>query len=189
MSAARIEHLKALLSRVQERREQPRLRSVTAGQEDERVSEVVATARAARVPPIQPPLSIEPISILENVEQALPPVVISSTPQPAAARETSVDDVARRAPTRSDMPKVVKEDSDDPEIETSFDSEPPTGPSDIPEALIDETPLELTAPSQVVTAPRLSQSTPVVQIVSAPRVEAPKNFGELLEASLALRPR
>jgi hypothetical protein len=29
----------------------------------------------------------------------------------------------------------------------------------------------------------------VVRAVSAPRVEAPKSFGELLEASLALRPR
>lgn len=197
MSTARIEQLKSLLHRVQERREQPRLRAVGASAErisgevrvgeaePLRLSEVMPTQTRAALP--TPQLTEAQVreaftASAPSVLEALPPVVLG-VERPNAAAEAAQP--SRTAQTLSDIPALAVQASDDPEITTSFDSEPPTGASVIPPATAEL----LTAPSQRVEAPLIAKGEPVARVVSAPRVDAPKNFGDLLEGSLSLRPR
>lgn len=71
-----------------------------------------------------------------------------------------------------------------------LESEPPTTPPPAAEArLQSEPPQPLSAPSQVVEAETLSSAVAPARAVSAPRIELPKSFCDLLELSLSLRPR
>jgi hypothetical protein len=67
------------------------------------------------------------------------------------------------------------------------DAEPQVAQPAAEAARVEEAPL--TAPSARVEPLPLASSKPVVRAVSAPVVETPKTFGELLELSLSLRPR
>jgi hypothetical protein len=58
-----------------------------------------------------------------------------------------------------------------------------------PEARAVQPEAPLTAPSQTIEAPPLTLGAQPARAVSAARIEAPKTFGELLERSLAMRPR
>jgi hypothetical protein len=63
-----------------------------------------------------------------------------------------------------------------------------TPPAAAPGSAAGVPPVALSAPSQTLEAAPLPQAQPA-RSVSAARVEAPKTFGELLDQSLALRPR
>ncbi len=198
MSAARVERLKSLLSRVQERRAAPRVRGLVA----------VPAPVAAPPEPVAPaPSSHEPGLGVANTMQDLRQISVSS-PEPVHEAPLVLEGVQRgapaptppaahtaatartTAPTANDLAPTPAARPAEPELlesipplsaEPELESLPPAA------ALQEEAPLS--APSARVEAPLLSRSEPVVRVVSSPRIEAPKSFGELLELSLSLRPR
>jgi len=165
MTAAKVQKLRALLERVERRRKEPRLVSVTGGaqvasantNETLRTLEVVPAQAPLLAPPssLPPPSSMPPPALpaLDATLRSPPPPPPSSMPPPA-----------RRTPSSTLPPEVV-----------------PASPR---------------APTEVLPAAqaRIAPASPVpfdsaVRVATPPRIDAPKTFGELLEQSLALRPR
>ncbi|MFT3923631.1 MAG: hypothetical protein QM778_13960 [Myxococcales bacterium] len=235
MSAARIEQLKSLLARVQERKAAPRLRplstpvavssaapaavSVVPVNSEAAVAKTIQDLRQVTVSLPEPPAPVAPLT-LDDVGPAAfeaAPAVVQAAPvaPPASAGATA----RSKAPTADDLlptpsaPPVTSPASVAPvpapisvaPVPPSA-KEPPPAPAvkalerepsvetlvGTPEPMFEtaaavEAPL--TAPSARVEAPLLSRAEPVMKVVSSPRIEAPKNFGDLLEASLSLRPR
>jgi hypothetical protein len=195
MSAARMNKLKALLGRVQERRAAPRLKAVPAAPEP-----VVS-------------LAPEPSSTLPDVLRvtAPPPEAVTTPPPelvtmpPAAARAEEVaaflhssappnasrgSEATRSAPTVEDLPPMPALDTLPPIPDFGEEPEGPVTeppPPAAPAVALAEP--VLTAPSARIEPQPMAPAEPVVRVVAPPRVEAPKTFGELLEVSLALRPR
>jgi hypothetical protein len=199
MSAVRVEKLKSLLSRVQERRAAPRLREVAASAptvpqpSPEPVLGVANTMQDLRQvsASLPEPVKEAPL-VLEDVQLSAAEPIPLVTRKPESARSLTP---AASAPPAAARPVETGGPAREQELKRSsdlFESVPPlaaaTEPASLPPAQpAPEAPL--IAPTARVEAPLLSRSEPVVRVVSSPRVEAPKSFGELLEASLSLRPR
>ena len=184
MSAAQVERLRSLLSRVQERRAAPRVRELASVPAP---AEPTAPARSALgVANTMPDLRQVSVASPEPVNEA--PLMLEEVQRSAAA--THRPETARTsAPTANDLlptPASAAPPAEPDALETipplpaeaELESLPPAAPE-----------VPLSAPSARVEAPLLSRAEPVVRVVSSPRIEAPKSFGELLDLSLSLRPR
>jgi len=146
---SRIEKLKVLLARVEQRRAEPRLVAVSS-----------AGGQVSANTNVEPTRTREPQL---ELAKPLPPVAQppSSIPPPSAAASistSSLPPVARTQAPSSTVPPVAPGEAQ------------PTGPQRI-------------APQPVVPFDSAVRTT------SAARIQAPKTFGELLEQSLALRPK
>jgi hypothetical protein len=240
MSAARIDQLKSLLARVQERRAAPRVRSlapvvpvavpVVRARES---NPSLAPAAQPSVPAVpvthKPPVTDASLGVAKTIqdlrqvsvsppEPATPPVLdlalgdmfaaearapsqeASEAKHAPASEPAARSPLTRAAPTVNDLealtasepPSAVTRGSEGalkpvPPFDPVFDSEPPTSATLVSAPELEAEPILLTAPSARVEAPVLARSEPVVRMVSAPKVEAPKSFGDLLELSLSLR--
>ncbi|MDB4972497.1 MAG: hypothetical protein JWN48_838 [Myxococcaceae bacterium] len=181
---SRIEKLKGLLARVEQRRAEPRLVAVSnAAQPSANTNVAAARARES-------PLELAPRPALQPSEQAIAPNAPSSIPPPPVAAP------ADRAGLGSERP-AARSSSIPPLGRTPL---PPPPSSTVPPSLA--TPAFAPAPSEQRPAGELQPAQPVrisplpvtasdsaVRVTSTPRIEAPKSFGELLEQSLALRPK
>jgi hypothetical protein len=213
-----VDQLRALLSRVETRRNAPRLRPVPAASalggapvapaNDARPAERVSVERISAPPERAKPPSPTP---LENaIAGGLSPTPVPSgqpsgelvlddfePPQRAVSRATAPatprggETAHRGAPT---MPQT------DPFTLDPFASSPPPAPAaparpqPTPAAAAAPAapaarPTPPTAPSARIAAPEPASSGPVARAVTRARVDTPRTFGELLELSLALRPR
>ncbi len=189
MSAARVEQLKGLLARVQERRAAPRLRVEPGAQAAARSAtsgpEAPSSADAASRAVAHTMLDLRqvPVSMPEPA-QAVAPLVLEDMPSRLEPASRKSESPSTTASTVADLPVAPPPPSPVP---VARELEPETLP---PVALAEPAAeVPLTAPTARVEAPLLARSEPVVRVVSSPRIEAPKNFGDLLEASLSLRPR
>jgi hypothetical protein len=192
MSAARVEQLKSLLARVQERRAAPRVSAVavvSAPAPAHSVAEVRVRANTPE-PTLQPPTTdaravAKTVADLRQVSLAPEPLTAAAPPleldDMQGMEPQSVAPVARKLESERTTARTANDLPATPVSEPELESLPPL-PMPAPEA-------PLMAPSARVEAPLLARSEPVVRVVSSPRIEAPKNFGDLLEASLSLRPR
>jgi hypothetical protein len=235
MSSARISKLEALLRRVGERAQQPRLHAVSAASPRESSPTVPDLERVAtpsqrsslpsRAPsdhpdlPTTPPAAIEPprkvpsISPLETAMAQLDdsgplelPAPVVSLAEPRApgpqdmllTHRPEAEPLEREAPVELTQPKRPPAEREPTiEFETAkvrvharelrAVGEPMGGPAAGSSAALPPAPLS--APSQTLEAAPLPQAAQPAHTVSAARVEAPKTFGELLDLSLALRPR
>lgn len=212
MSAARVEQLKTLLARVQERRAAPRLRvevpmpvavpSPAAVASPAAVPSSVETGAVAREQPVDTSRAAVANTVLDlrQVPVTMPeppsvaaPLVLEDLPLKAEpVRKPETDRTT--APTVADLPPATPPAPAIVTRETQPESLPPVVPVEATRPVREKIPepapeAPLTAPSARVEAPLLARTEPVVRVVSSPRIEAPKNFGDLLEASLSLRPR
>jgi|GEM_PF-6108883 len=216
MSAARIEQLKSLLSRVQERRSQPRLRAAVAPAPVNvgldaavGVAKTIPDLRQVNVSMPEPPAAAAALTLDEMLEsptglvqapppaapsvRATAPTVEDLAPAPAAPASAELaPSVAAAPPAPASVSSIAPSPAvaaPEPELELAPSVETLIG---TPERIFETAPAveaPLTAPSARVEAPLLSRAEPVVKVVSSPRIEAPKSFGDLLDASLSLRPR
>ena len=172
MSRAQIDKLNTLLSRVRERRAEARLVQLPG-------ASTLSSANTNLAQPQRPPLSeARPGSAAEPQPEAGAPSRRTSSIQPAisdadAAAQRSEPPVQLKTPTSTVPPPSM-----------------PTEPASMPDAAAQRGSVEAAPPAPQRIAP--SSALPfdaAVKVVSAPRIEAPKTFGELLELSLALRPK
>lgn len=191
MSAVRLEKLKSLLSRVQERRAAPRLSAVapvSKGQDAE--ADGAALLESAEVPAaahdvspvLRPELPAKPVEagrVSEDARRLAHAPTLGNMPPAPAAKPPAGAKRAEPAAAQPAMPVEAKAAADEralPAVEPAREV-----------ARVEDAPL--TAPSARVEAAPVASSKPVVRAVSAPAVETPKTFGDLLELSLSLRPR
>jgi hypothetical protein len=193
MSAARIQKLKSLLSRVQERRAEPRT-AVRRGA----IAAVLDPALQGSAPQAQQELRVvpPPAPAQPRVERSELPEALAPSSAPPGNRGS---EQSRSAPTVEDLPALPPLDALPATPQPLTQS---LEPAPIPAAPAARKPEPLPVvqpapePEPVVSAasarvepsaPRAAE--PVARAVSAPRVEAPRSFGDLLELSLSLRPR
>lgn len=187
MSEAAINKLHALLERVQQRRAEPRLVALPGASALASANTNLAYEDMARGSEVAPPGSARPTSppgtpLEEEVARyatssdsrdlegrrstsSIQPAVSLDTQAPAARSEPPAQ---LKTPTSTVPPPNHPSASDAPP-RTSTELLPPT-------------------PARVVPAPALPFDA-AVKVVSSPRIELPKTFGELLDASLSLRPK
>jgi len=166
MSRERIAKLEALLARVERRRSEPRLVAVTRGAQVESANTNLGAPRQVRPSPSRP----GPTSV--------PPPTSVAAPLEAAMSQLAMDSATRRA---SSLPPVP------PLGEVAQRLATPAPPSIEPSL---HTPTEVLPVAHV----RISPLPPApfdaaVKVVSSPRSEAPRSFGDLLTLSLSLRPK
>jgi hypothetical protein len=194
MSAVRLEKLKGLLNRVQERRGQPRLSAVAPVPKTQDAeangaalleSAEVPTAAHEISPVLRPEPPAKPVEVeREDVQRlAHAPTLGNVPPAVAKAPEPAAPPAVAKAAEPSAPPPVVPAEAKAPVVEEALPEVEPAAEV----ARVEEAPL--TAPSARVEPLPMASSKPVVRAVSAPVVETPKTFGDLLELSLSLRPR
>jgi hypothetical protein len=213
MASARLEKLRSLLKRVEERRGKPRLHAVAAPRVSMDDEDLPPTMRPAPTPPpARPatakspledalgdfgsgtPLEVTALAEPINAPRSAPP---QGVPGPSAPQRPAPVSPAVRAPTPA----------------------PPRAPTPAPAPLAPVVPIQqapvvassrvtlefekprlppvearapagdLSAPTQTIEPAPLASGAAPVRAVSELRAEAPKSFGELLDLSLALRPR
>ena len=230
MSSARIDKLKTLLRRVEERRTQPRLHAVSARETSATVPDLVrAEPLHAEPPRAEPPRAApaparapSPAPLLESIEPPTMPPVSAEPPRKAGVSITPLEsamsqlddsgplqlepapaaragglpaaDMLDEAPVELTQPKRTPERAREPTIEFETAKvrvharelravgEPMAAPPAQAEAPV-------SGPSHTFEPTPPAQDAQPVRSVSAARAEAPKTFGELLQQSLALRPR
>jgi hypothetical protein len=165
MSATQVQKLNALLARVQQRRQEPRLVSVGVSTPSANTN-LAAPALGLARPELSAP-SIEE-AIAPSTPSSLPPAAPSSIPPPPAA-PSSIPPPSQRKPSSSTVPPSENLGRAPTEILPA--AEPPAS-----------------AGVRVAAAPAQPFDS-AVKVTSSPRVEAAKSFGDLLELSLALRPK
>ncbi|MDB4986827.1 MAG: hypothetical protein JWN04_2005 [Myxococcaceae bacterium] len=185
---SRIEKLKVLLARVEQRRAEPRLVAVSNASALASANSNLAPAARGREPQLElaTPVSRAPEGAARaparpTIEQAIAPLAPSSIPPPPT--DLNGLDSERPAARSSSLPPLPR---------TPI---PPPPSSTVPPAVAaseahGRAPTEVlpSAPLRIAPAPAAPFDS-AVRATSAPRVEAPKTFGELLEQSLALRPK
>lgn len=189
MSSARIDKLKGLLARVEQRRAQPRLRAVPSP-----VAAAVAAPAAA---------ASEDADADDFAKTDPPPALLLTEKKPAKPPASPLEDAMALLDQSGPLdvqalaePIAMKPASDARPAEWPRAPEPPARPRppepEPPVAPLAAAPVEpspLTAPTQSIEPSPLSAAVAPARVVSTVRVEAPRSFGELLELSLALRPR
>lgn len=118
-----------------------------------------------------------------NVAQRERPLEVARAHEPAPAaeprRSSSIQPAIEldfEGPARTEPPLTLK---------TPTSTVPPAAPASEPRAST-----EVLPPAQARFVPSPAQPfDAAVKVVSSPRVEVPKSFGELLELSLSLRPK
>ena len=172
---SKLDKLKVLLARVEQRRTEPRLVAVSnAGGLASANTNVAAQATAqAKIATLE----LAPKPTLTPMEEAIAPSAPSSIPPPPPSRQSSLPPVASALSTAQPPSSTVP---------PSMLPAPQFAP---PESLGRATTevLPATAIPIVPSAPAPFDSA--VRVTSPARIDAPKTFGELLEQSLALRPK
>jgi hypothetical protein len=159
MSRERIAKLEALLARVECRRNEPRLVPLVRGQ--------LASANTnltERAPPAAPAARIAPS----------PPTPVPA-PLEAAMSQLAMDSAARRASSLPPPPTDA----------------PPRAATPLPPSVeVARAPTEVlpAAPVRIAPLPPAPFDA-AVKVVSQPRIDAPRSFGDLLTLSLSLRPK
>jgi hypothetical protein len=206
-----VDQLKALLSRVEERRNGPRLRAVppAVAATPAPANEVRHAERISALPERKPPAGPTPLE--HAIAGGLSPTPIPGMKKPSSD-ELVLDDfeppqtAVARAPgggprggetahrTAPTMPQT------DPFAGDPFASPPPPAPAPRPSPAAAPAPAAKapvaaapapapTAPTARIAAPEPAANVPVARAVTRARVETPRTFGELLDLSLSLRPR
>ena len=191
---SRIEKLKSLLARVEQRRAEPRLVAVSGGHalssaNTNRATQSQPSLRAretplelapkpATTPALAPPAMAPPA---QPIEEAFAPSTPSSIPPPSIHEaETKL---------RSSLPPPSRA-SQGPSstVPPSALPPPPQAASLDRPAARSTTEVLPAAPSRIAPSPPLPFDS-AVRVTSSPRLDVAKTFGELLEQSLALRPK
>jgi hypothetical protein len=185
MSRNRVEKLNSLLQRVQQRRAEPRLVAVSGGNPISSANTNLQQREAPRA------LEVAPRPAANLLEALGSELTLDSTPPPVPAAAAVATPVERRpappAPAAPDTQPPAARSEPPAQLKTPTSTVPP--PVTAADALQRAT-TEVLPPTPLRVAP----SPPVpfdaaVKVVSSPRIEQPKTFGELLEQSLALRPK
>lgn len=179
---SRIEKLKVLLARVEQRRAEPRLIAVSNAGALPSANTNVAAARALELAPTARSRPEEPrASTPAPLQEAFAPTAPSSIPPPPpSTRSSSLPPMTR---TPLPPPPSAAHSS-------SNSSVPPASNEPLSRANTEVLPAAQVpaAPTRIAPTP-VTSTEPAVVATSAARIEAPKTFGELLERSLALRPK
>lgn len=210
-SSARLEKLKSLLKRVEERRAKPRLHAVAAP----RAARTAEEERFAAAPPAAPEqarpaatsaledaigdFGADALDVRALAEPITTPKGVPRAPEPAAPREP--EPLVTYRPEPVSMPAARPSLPTGPiapvvplQLATASTnvSSKATLEFGVPRIELPPAPVpvgDLAAPTQTIESAPLAGGARPARAVSAARVEAPKTFGELLELSLALRPR
>ena len=191
---SRVEKLKALLAKVEQRRAEPRLVAVSGGAAVSSANTNLATPAAARR---EAPLELaRPPAPAKVPTQPEPPTFEDSLAPPSSIPPPSVHEaetklrsslppphVGARVP-QAPTPSSPGPRADEPRTSTI---PPAQRPADRPAARSTTEVLPAT-PSRIAPSPALPFDSAVL-VTSSPRLDTPKTFGELLEQSLALRPK
>ncbi len=192
MSRSRLDKLKQLLSRVEQRRAAPRLAVVAAnGAASVRLAPVAPepAVRLREVPPLQEPASSLEQALIQEVPSSIPPPPRVEARGPARERQDEARGPTRAAEGEAPIPTSLPPTLHQAELKPPTSTVPPAPIAPAPEAMA-RAGTEVLPPVPLRVAP--SPAVPfdsAVQVVSSPRIDAPRSFGELLEQSLALRPR
>ena len=165
MSADKTQRLQALLTRVQERREQPRQSAPTTA-----VRAVPRSAEAAMPPPPSDPSGFAPRPASQPPRSATP----SEFDAPTARYKAPAP--AKQEPAKVEVPKVEAPKVEAPKAAPA-QPKAPAAKVETPKAPLSPTPLVASAPAET--------SSPVAKTSGA--VPAPANFGELIDQTLSLR--
>ena len=228
---SRIEKLKSLLARVEQRRTEPRLVAVSGGHGQSSANTNLATPAQSRrdtplelapkapTPALAPPppfFARAPEGALRpSIEEAFSPSAPSSIPPPSIHEAETKLRSSLPPPTRSIGPSsTVPPSAQPPVAPASADlrsraeepraadlrsrAEEPRA-SDLRSraeeprasthpAARSTTDVQPAVPSRIAPSPPLPFDS-AVRVTSSPRPEPPKTFGDLLEQSLALRPK
>jgi hypothetical protein len=180
---SRVEKLKALLAKVEQRRAEPRLVAV-AGHAVSANTNVATPAAAKQAAPLElaprpgpaaVPAHIEPPSfedVLAPPPSSIPPPSVHEAPTKVRSSLPPPNTAATRAPQAAGPSSTVP---------------PAATPAERPAAR-STTEVLPAAPSRIAPSPALPFDSAVL-VTSSPRLDTPKTFGELLEQSLALRPK
>jgi len=189
MSRNRVEKLNSLLQRVQQRRAEPRLVAVSGGNALASANtnlEQRETARGLEVAPMAPRAPAPAPTLMEALSSEL---TLDSTPPPAApaasAQPERRPNAAAPAAPDTQPPAVRSEPPAQLKTPTSTVPPPVSGSEALQRATTEVLPA---APTRIAPAPAVPFDA-AVKVVSSPRFEHAKTFGELLEQSLALRPK
>jgi len=179
---SRVEKLKALLAKVERRRAEPRLVAV-AGHAVSANTNVAAPAVAKQVAPLElaprpAPAPVPAYAEPPSFEDALSPPPSSIPPPSVHEADTKVRSSLPPPNTAARVPQVAGPSSTVP---------PAATPAERPAAR-STTDVLPPAPSRIAPSPVLPFDSAVL-VTSSPRLDTPKTFGELLEQSLALRPK
>jgi hypothetical protein len=171
MSQARVQKLHTLLARVQQRRNEPRL--VPVGVSAQASANTNLSSRALE---LAKPIPEQPT--LPPIEEVIAPTTPSSVPPPASSIPPVLPPLpAMRTPLPPSKP--------------STSTVPPASHEQLGRATTEVLPAAAPTPAtpvRVAPSPVLPFDS-AVRVTSSPRMDAPKSFGELLEQSLALRPK
>lgn len=173
MSQTQVQKLEGLLARVQQRRREPRLVAVGVAAPSANTNVAAPQLELAKAPE-RPVAPIEE-AIAPSSPSSVPPAQSPSSIPPPAAPPSSMPPVSPRTQPLVSKPAT----STIPPSEAQLRS-----PTEVLPAA------ELSSPSatRVSASPALPFDS-AVRVTSAPRIESPKSFGDLLELSLALRPK
>jgi hypothetical protein len=191
---SRVEKLKALLAKVEQRRAEPRLVAVSGGHSLSSANTNLATpAVAKREAPLELAPRPAPVPSLPeppSFEEALAPPPSSIPPPSVHEADTKLRSSlppphvgAVRAPQVPGPSSTVPPAS----LRSHTDEAPASTPAERPAARSSTEVLPAT-PARIAPSPALPFDSAVV-VTSSPRLDTPKTFGELLELSLALRPK
>jgi hypothetical protein len=163
MSRTQVQKLNALLTRVQQRRQEPRLVPVRGAATSANTNLAAPTLELAK--PIETPKP--------RIEEVIAARVPSSIPPPAAASSIPPPSIRTPLPPRKPSSSTVPPSEQLGRAHTEVLPAAEPGP---------------VAGVRVAASPALPFDS-AVRVTSSPRVEAAKSFGDLLELSLALRPK
>jgi hypothetical protein len=173
MSQARVQKLQTLLARVQQRRNEPRLVPVGVSAQASANTNLSSPALELAKPiPEQP--------TLPPIEEVIAPTAPSSIPPPASS-----------IPPPPALPPLPAMRTSLPPSKPSTSTVPPASHEHLGRATTEVLPAAEPAPAtplRVAPSPVLPFDS-AVRVTSSPRIDAPRSFGELLEQSLALRPK
>ena len=175
MSADKTQRLQALLTRVQERREQPRQSAPTTD-----LRAAPRSAEAAMPPPPSDPSGFAPRPASQPPRSATP----SEFDAPTARYKAPAP--AKQEPAKVEVPKVEAPKVEAPKVEAPKVEAPKAAPAQpkAPAAKV-ETPKAPLSPTPLVASAPAETSSPVAKTSGA--VPAPANFGELIDQTLSLR--
>lgn len=192
MSRARVDKLNNLLARVQQRRAEPRLFAVRglaeSPAEPPENTNVAASAQAVSAAPssaaAQPAsAAVQPAAAaVQPSAAAVQPASPAAPSTPSSPFEESFADLTASVP-----PPVLKPAAAAPPEPARPAAQAPVSDAEAPSGVEPARPEEL-APVRVAPSPALPFDSAVL-VVSQPRNEAVRTFGELLELSLSLRPK
>jgi hypothetical protein len=201
---SRIDKLKTLLARVEQRRAEPRLVAVSGGHAVSSANTNLATPQPTLRAQTPLELAPRPAATPALVPPApTPPAPTSPAPTPSVPASFE-EAFASSAPSSIPPPSFHEAQSRQLSSLPPPPTLPPSGPSSTvpPSALPTGTQARSAdrpaarsttevlpaAPSRIGPSPALPFDS-AVRVTSSPRLDVPKTFGELLEQSLALRPK